>query len=457
MKSVVVIALGALWAAAALAADPVPELRYQWKAGQLHMYAVTIEADYGDYIEVMTGNPVYEIKSADQDGIKLTFRGGLAEKQQLKPDQKGLLLSRPRSPFSPFTGVGAPKLTEMAINRRGETISSKGSSQLPFLLGDLSTLMLDPLPKGTEPTWKTSVPLNLVEGGLPRMPFSGTDNRTQTKATLETTFTVGKVTDDAVEVTRKVEMTTAETVGGKPRIEIEGTGTLTFDRKFGGFVKGEATHRITFRDAKNTNETPLKISYRLLTDAEKATVAKTADGSLLFPAEPLADDLQQQVLADLKSGDKSRLLKALNLLAAKEPARDGKEPGKRHAEIAQALEGLLNGPEKLMKFPTSKALVNWATKETVPTLLKHVNGDDLLSRHCSMEALGKLKVEEAAEPISKRLAETSDRFKARPALEALGPKAEKILRILRKSMENLIRATPKKNIEKIAFLGKKCE
>ena len=423
MKSVIAFSLCALWAASAGAADPVPELRYQWKAGQSYMYAVTIEADYGDYMEVLTGNPVYDIKSADQDGITLTFRGGLTEKQVAK-DNKVLLLTRPRSPFSPFTGVGAPRQTEMAINLRGETITSKGSSQLPFLLGDLSALMLDPLPKGAEPTWKTSESLNLVSGGLPHSPFPRSDDRKQTKATMETTFTVGKVTDGTVEIARKVEMTTAETVGGKPRVEIEGQGTLTFDRKRGFFTKGEATHKITSRDGKNTNETPIKISYRLMTEAEKATFAKTADGSLLFPAEPLSEDLQQKALADLKSGDKTRQYKAMALLGTKEPTKDGKEPSKLRGDIAQALEGILTGPEKTMKFPSSKALVNWATKETVPTLVKNVDSDDLLSRHYAMEALGKMKVEEAAEPISKRLAENSDRFKARAALEALGPKAE---------------------------------
>ena len=418
------VLLLALWAAPAVAADPAPEMRYQWKAGQSYMYAVTIEADYGEYTEVLSGNPVCDVTAADQDGIKFTFRGGLTEKRQLKPDRKGILLAQPRSPFSPFTGVGAARPVEVAINRRGETISSKGSAQLPFLLGDLSALMTDPLPKNADPTWKTSVPLNLVEGGLHHLPFAGADGRTQIKATLDTTFTVGKVTAETVEIGRKVEMATAETVGGKPRIEIAGAGLLTFDRKLGCFTKGEATHVITVRDAKSTADTPLKISYRLLTEAEKATLAKTADGAMLFPAEPLTEALQQQALEDLKSGEKLRLFKALALLGTKEPVKDGKEPSRLRVDIAKALEGVLTGPDKGMKFPSSKALVNWATKESVPTLLKSVESADLLTRHFGMEALGKLKADEAAEPISKRLAENADRFKARAALEALGPTAE---------------------------------
>jgi len=422
VKFVVAVALSAFVADFAAAADPAPELRYQWKAGQSYMYAVTIEADYGDYWEILTGHPVFDVKAADQDGIKMTFRGGLAEKQQLKPDKKGLL--RPRSPFSPFTAVGAVRPLELAINTRGETISSKGSAQLPFLLGDLSTLMIEPLPKGADQTWKTSVPLNLVKGGLPRSPFPRADDRTQIKATLETTFAVGKVTPEAVEITRTVTMATAETVGGEPRIGLEGKGTLTFDRKLGCFTSGEFTQKIVARDDKTTTETPIRFSYRLMTDAEKTALAKTADGSLLFPGEPLSEALQQQALDDLKSGAPVRVSKALNLLQSKEPPAADKEPTKLRVEIAKALEDLLTGTEKTRHFSSAKALINWGTKGSIPTLIKNVDSPDTLPRIYAMEALGKMKATDAAEPISKRLAQTSDRDKARDALVAIGPKAE---------------------------------
>src|SRR5690349_485304 len=154
----------------AAAAEPAPELRYRWKPGQTHVYDVSIEADYGDYLDILSGKVVYQVNSADPDGIKVTFRGGLAERQQLKPDKKGILLSRPRMPFSPFTGVGAARSTDMTINDRGEVVSMKGTSQLPYLLGNLSQLMLDRLPKDAEKTWKFSRELSIVESqsGLPR-------------------------------------------------------------------------------------------------------------------------------------------------------------------------------------------------------------------------------------------------------------------------------------------------
>jgi hypothetical protein len=119
-------------------ADPAPELRYRWKAGQTLVYKVTIEVDHGDYTETLSGTPVYQINAADQDGIKLTFRGSLSERTQLKPDKKGILLPRGRPGFSPFGGVGTMRTIELTINERGEVVALKGATQLPYLLGNLS-------------------------------------------------------------------------------------------------------------------------------------------------------------------------------------------------------------------------------------------------------------------------------------------------------------------------------
>jgi HEAT repeat protein len=399
--------------------EAAPELRYRWKPGQTYVYSVSIEADYGDYLDVLSGNVVYQVNSADQDGTKITFRGGLAEKQQLKPGQKGILLSRPRMPFSPFTGVGAARSTDMAVNDRGKVISIKGTSQLPFLLGNLSQLVLEKLPKDAQKTWKVSRELSIVESqsGLPRPPGLRGDDRNQIQATEDTGYAIDRATDDTATITRQVQLKTAETVAGQPRVQIEAEGTLTFDRKLGCFSKLEAQQKVIVREGGKVQETPLKISYRLLSESEKADLAKTAEGAPLFPGEPLTEALQKQALDDLKSGDKGRQLKALLLLGVK-------EPGKPNKEIAQAIEDLLTGKDASMRFSASRALIKWATPESVPALLKTLDSDDVSVRQAAMEALGNLKAESAAEPIAKRLPELSDRLKARQALEAIGPAAE---------------------------------
>jgi HEAT repeat protein len=402
----------------AAADEAAPELRYRWKPGQTYVYSVSIEADYGDYLDVLSGNAVYQVNSADQDGARITFRGGLAEKQQLKPGQKGILLSRPRMPFSPFTGVGAAKATDMTVNDRGEIISIKGTSQLPYLLGNLSQLGIEKLPKDAQKTWQTSRELSIVESqsGLPH-PLGFRDDRNQIQATEDTGYTIDQATDDTATIKRRVQLKTAETVAGQPRVEIQEEGALTFDRKLGCFAKLEAQRKVIAREGGKVQETPLKISYRLLSESEKADLAKTAEGAPLFPGEPLTEALQKQALDDLKSGDKGRQLKALLLLGVKEPAKPNRE-------IAQALEDLFTGKDKPMHFSASRALVKWATPDSVPVLVKSLDSDDVTVRHAAMEALGNLKAESAAEPLAKRLAEQADRLKAHQVLEAIGPAAE---------------------------------
>lgn len=411
-------------ASALPAADEAPQLRYGWKTGQTHVYNVTIEADYGDYFEILSGTPLYQVTAADQDSIKLTTRGGLAEKQQLKPEKKGILLRGPRTPFSPFTGVGSTRGMELVINDRGEMISAKGSTQLPFLLGDLSLLMLDRLPKDAAKTWKHSRELSIVqaESGLPR-PFARVDDRNVTKATMDITYTIDKVEDGTITVTRKVEMKTAEMVGGKPKIEIEGEGKLTFDRKLGCFSELDAKQKIVQRDADKWHETPLKISYKLLSEAEAKELSKKAEGTLLFPSEPLTEELQKQALADLKSGEKVKLLRTLSLLGNKD-AKVEKEPTQVQKDIAKEIEKVLTGTDKTLHFSASRALAKWATKESIPQLVKNLESTETLTRHAAMDGLAMLKAEEGVEPIAKRLAELPDRLTARKALQAYGPKAE---------------------------------
>jgi hypothetical protein len=308
----------------------------------------------------------------------------------------------------------------MTVNDRGEVISSKGSSQLPYLLGNLSELPLERLPKKPQQTWTIPHETAIVlSDGHPRPRMFAQDDRAQIKATEETSFTIDKVDDDTVTITRRYEFKTAETIMGKPRFEIQGEGKLTFDRKLGCPSKLEATQKIIHREAAKTTETPLKISYRLLTEKEKAELGKTPEGAPLFPGEPLTEELQKQALDDLKSGDKLRTLKALTLLQGKEPAAN-----KPNKEIAKALEEMLADKEGTTRFSAGRALVKWATPDSIPGLIKALGSEDVLVRHGCMDALSRLKADSAAEAIAKRLPELQDRFKARQALEAMGAAAE---------------------------------
>src|SRR5262249_39636149 len=154
--------------------DKTSALRYRWKAGQTYAYSVTVEIDQGEYLDVLSGTPTYTVVKADADGTKPSFRGTLAEKSEAKAGRRIPLRRTRMSPFSPFTGVSsgaaAGRASELTINDRGEVTATQGSSQLPYLLGNLSQLMLEPLPKGNERTWNVSqdIAIGIAEGRVPR-------------------------------------------------------------------------------------------------------------------------------------------------------------------------------------------------------------------------------------------------------------------------------------------------
>ena len=52
-----------------------------------------------------------------------------------------------------FTGLTQTG-NKLTLTPQGELVAMEGSSQLPYLLGNLSTLIFEPFPKGEETTWE---------------------------------------------------------------------------------------------------------------------------------------------------------------------------------------------------------------------------------------------------------------------------------------------------------------
>ncbi len=90
----------------------------------------------------------------------------------------------------------------------------------------------------------------------------------------------------------------------------------------------------------------------------------------------------------------------------------------RRSEVAKALDPLLEDAE--VRKPALPALRPWATKDNVPTLLKLVEDTSPLVWRPSMEILGKIQDERAAEPLAKQLLDNFRNGTAESALRDLG-------------------------------------
>jgi HEAT repeat protein len=175
---------------------------------------------------------------------------------------------------------------------------------------------------------------------------------------------------------------------------------------------------------KVTRIDPLTRTIEVEADRSKFPAAKPPDSD----PEPFrpgtnpanATEALAQALDDLKSTDRHRRRSACHQLAEL-------KPNERQAEVAKALEPLLDDNDGFLRKDCLKALAVWGTKETVPLLIKQLNDSDTFYRNDVIEVLGKMKDERAVEPIAARLTEFFDRRHASEALQQMGPMAEKVV------------------------------
>jgi hypothetical protein len=177
---------------------------------------VTIQSDRGDYLVNYSGTPSFTVNSADADGMKLTFVGSLSESKKAKLGKR--LFFRPSFPRSNLSGVGIGGRSQtISINRFGEVTSSKGSSQLPYLLGNLSQLLLEPLSKEGKTTWSVGedISIGTSNSRFPRPMFLGRRDGTSYKERQDTTYKIDKSDEKHVVINKTFTLKSLVKEGGR--------------------------------------------------------------------------------------------------------------------------------------------------------------------------------------------------------------------------------------------------
>ncbi len=401
-----------------IAADP--ELKYRFENGKQYGYRVKIEADYGDYFETYSGVAVLKTEQANVDGMKLALHGSLSSTTKAKSSRTILIPSFPRH-FSPFSGFGG-RGHRITINGQGEVVSSEGGMQLPFLLGNLALLMIEPLPASPSATWSEPREINIVLSKdripIPR-PFARDDDGEKLKANEKTVFTIKSQTDKEVVIQKDYSMSTVATANGRPRFEVKGEGTVTFDRALGVMRSMDYKGSETVRQDARAEETGFTVVYTLLTDAEVADHQKSvATGGIsdVGKREKVSVADANLLLADLNSGDKGRTLKALLAFRMKGPEQP-------HPEVAAALTSLLTSTQQLDRINAAGALEAWAVEANTEPLIAAMKDENVLVRASAMKALARLNAKDAYLPIAEKLGVVADRIAAAQALRAIGSPA----------------------------------
>ncbi|MCY2995979.1 MAG: SHD1 domain-containing protein [Planctomycetota bacterium] len=281
--------------ASARAAEP---LRYKWQPDQQFVYELQITVDLPTKVETMQGTIAYQVKSVDSP-LRIGYRGGLKTSSKDKPGRSSAPASPSRRPGPPhpdpfggrMLGPGGrlaqpanqlqgltTTTNQISLTPMGEILELQGSSQLPYLLGNLSLMVIEPLPDQDRPSWSVEGGVVIKEKGQqggPARPFGhplsqptgGGKPEKTTSGSRSSSFTRESESGDNVIFKKTFRL---ESPGDTQSIAVEGEGRWTFNRKLGMSESLDFSQRLTVKEKNVSFAIPLTIKYHRLSEDELA-------------------------------------------------------------------------------------------------------------------------------------------------------------------------------------------
>ncbi len=398
-----------------------PRLRYQFQTGQTYVYSVQVESTEEDYVETVTGNVIYTAKAVDGGVATLTYRSHLTPMKRPKPGRT-MPLSMP-SGFGhfwsgPAFAFGASP--QLRVDETGQMLEHSGrATALPQALGDIERLVFEPLPVQGKTSWETRSDCTIETTEVtPLSPMShfGRSQKKSYAALERISYKLGPVSGASAQVRKKYELKTQDIVGGQPRMQLTGEGTITFDTALGLPRAMEFKGTFVESTENTTTRTPLTLAYKLVegTDKDKALAPPAVVKQQ--PKELSEADLKETIL-DAGSANRVNRQIALGKLAAAKPAA-------RNEEVTRIAVPLLGDADQFTRQAAARVLGTWGTKDAVQPLIAKLDDPQFSVRWAVIDALGNLKAAEAAAPLARRLATQQDAAPTVRALQALGATAE---------------------------------
>ena len=364
---------------------PAQELRYKFQQGQKFAWQVKAVAQVPGEVETLTGTVLYTVKATTADSTQLTFEGGLTKKTESRAGTAGAGAgSRPgaprgfagpgRGPGGPPRGPGGPMgflssplsglrrtTNQLSLTSTGEVLSLQGTSQLPYLLGNLSLLFFEPLPDTAMDNWIARNGVTIREGsnrsrpGFMRpSPFDEPEKMTAAEESSEYSITGGS--GSLVEIQRIYQLSMPAQGDDVPAFQIRGQGTIVFDRNQGLPQSLNFEQELTVTRDNTSVRVPVTLEYKLLSaeelehfvqqrDAAMAEQRQRAEDQRTGTARPLPADKKQQIIADLTSGKSPQVTQQLVQLKIMRPHPDDRDVA---LLIQEALKNAPNRPQRVM-------------------------------------------------------------------------------------------------------------
>ncbi len=369
-----------------LRAEDAPTWRYALRTGDVFAYEVTVSADRPDAQDQLSGVATYTVKAVTDQQVEVSFAGQLHRKETPKPSAK---TGGPRPGFRGPGGPGGPRgpmfrneamtgllwqTNEIKLTKTGSVVSIKGTSYLPYLLGNLSLLPFEAFPNEPKSSWQVDLGASIVESGSEsRMPlhrFFGddSDKEKRTSATETAKYDLDRKNGTVATVRRAYDLSTVKVDGKGAQFTLQTNGSLDFDLGRSLTTLAEFKGKFGAKEDNVSVEVPLVIKLRLMTDAErkqheekqKAELAErqaklkelqTKNAEKL--ATPLTDAERKEIIKTLQTGRPANVIGTLMGLQKRDPASADKD-------VARAIKSLLEDKNGGVRRAATDAWGKWS-------------------------------------------------------------------------------------------------
>ena len=343
-------------------------MRYAPKVDSKIAYKVEIVAELPERIHTHKGNILYEVTSVGEL-IKLKYSGDLASTSERKDKDESRLGP---GHFFHHLGMGPSVSSNMNMRNRisltsqGKMNSIDGNSQLPYLLGNLSLFVFEPLPEKEQKSWTSKNDVAIVERyrsgwwgfPFPRSSYLFSDRRTAACESAD--FELENKKGDFSTFRKKYKLHAAE---DKESLTVTGNGKWVFNHRLNLPEAFDCKYKLTFKDGNITLDLPVVVKYNRLSGEEYDKYEKEKkekrekskaehEKRLALRKAPLTGDERRRILKELKSSNQHTLFKLLIELKQMEP-RDDKD-------IAKAIKPLLKHSSDMVRDLAAEALGKFA-------------------------------------------------------------------------------------------------
>ncbi len=257
--------------------------RYRWRIGDTLTYSVSIEADVANNPQTLSGTPVWRVVDSDALGTRLACDGGVTARQRPRRIEPGRLPFSFNPSYEQYGGALFEDSPTLEVDDRGVVHRSTGDSNLPWLLGSLSELVIVPLPADSVSRWtvnsepKVALSIDSPDNGfgLPSRrsalgPLRNRPTMQMIEGRMNAVHSLGQRSKESAEIVRVTTLVSREPGGGSPQMKLEGQTIFTFDLTRG--VVGAVSGRWKFTKLEGGSETvvPIRLTAKLIIDTDPA-------------------------------------------------------------------------------------------------------------------------------------------------------------------------------------------